>query len=379
MKAGLEDGALGKPDAGRCREDGRQRAGACIASAWTPWSRRTRTPARPILTKAAAEAGATKTASGIVIKTHHPGHRRFAGRDGRSEGALRRHARERQGVRQLDQARRARDLPAERRDPVLDGSRAADEGRRQGAASCARRSWRMASAVRRRQIRPNNTLIFQVELLDIVKPDARLPGAGAAAVAPHSKVTKTHLPLAIESRRGRPRRGGALLREGTVRDVVGPGLRTGRWQSGLVSCSSFSSHRRTCSSRLACSGSPRGSRGSSGLLTAILLAIFVYRMPVPLALNATAYGAAFGLFPDRLDRVLGGRALPADGRRPASSRSSRTPSAGSRRIGGCRRCSLRSPSARSLKVRPDSARRSPSRRRCSRAWAFRRSTPRRSA
>lgn len=37
--------------------------------------------------------------------------------------------------------------------------------------------------------------------------------------------------------------------------------------------------------------------GLLGLLTAILLAVFVYRMPVPLALNATAYGAAFGLFP----------------------------------------------------------------------------------
>src|ERR1043165_6461824 len=37
--------------------------------------------------------------------------------------------------------------------------------------------------------------------------------------------------------------------------------------------------------------------GLLGLLAAVLLAIFVYRMPVPLALNATAYGAAFGLFP----------------------------------------------------------------------------------
>lgn len=37
--------------------------------------------------------------------------------------------------------------------------------------------------------------------------------------------------------------------------------------------------------------------GLLGLLTAVLLAIFVYKMPVPLALNATAYGAAFGLFP----------------------------------------------------------------------------------
>src|SRR5262245_18778789 len=37
--------------------------------------------------------------------------------------------------------------------------------------------------------------------------------------------------------------------------------------------------------------------GLLGLITAVLLTIFVYRMPVSLALDATAYGAAFGLFP----------------------------------------------------------------------------------
>ena len=37
--------------------------------------------------------------------------------------------------------------------------------------------------------------------------------------------------------------------------------------------------------------------GLLGLLTAVLLAAFVYRMPLPLVLNSTAYGAAFGLFP----------------------------------------------------------------------------------
>src|SRR6185312_16386108 len=37
--------------------------------------------------------------------------------------------------------------------------------------------------------------------------------------------------------------------------------------------------------------------GLLGLITAVLLAIFVYRMPLPLVLNSTAYGAAFGLFP----------------------------------------------------------------------------------
>ena len=37
--------------------------------------------------------------------------------------------------------------------------------------------------------------------------------------------------------------------------------------------------------------------GLLGLLTAMLLAAIVYHMPIPLVLDATAYGAAFGLFP----------------------------------------------------------------------------------
>jgi len=42
---------------------------------------------------------------------------------------------------------------------------------------------------------------------------------------------------------------------------------------------------------------PAWKSGLLGLLTAMLLAAFVYRMPVPLVLDSTAYGAAFGLFP----------------------------------------------------------------------------------
>jgi L-lactate transport len=42
---------------------------------------------------------------------------------------------------------------------------------------------------------------------------------------------------------------------------------------------------------------PAWKSGLLGLLTAILLAAFVYRMPVRLVLSSTAYGAAFGLFP----------------------------------------------------------------------------------
>jgi L-lactate transport len=42
---------------------------------------------------------------------------------------------------------------------------------------------------------------------------------------------------------------------------------------------------------------PAWKSGLLGLATAMLLAAFVYRMPVGLILNSTAYGAAFGLFP----------------------------------------------------------------------------------
>jgi L-lactate transport len=42
---------------------------------------------------------------------------------------------------------------------------------------------------------------------------------------------------------------------------------------------------------------PAWKSGLLGLATAMLLAAFVYRMPVGLVLNSTAYGAAFGLFP----------------------------------------------------------------------------------
>ena len=42
---------------------------------------------------------------------------------------------------------------------------------------------------------------------------------------------------------------------------------------------------------------PAWKAASLSLLTAFVVAVLVYRMPVPLALSATVYGAAFGLFP----------------------------------------------------------------------------------
>ena len=87
-----------------------------------------------ILDKAAAEKGATKTASGLVIVPIKPGTGAVAEGDRPGQGPLPRHARRRHRVRQLRPAGRARDLPAERRGPLLDGGAPADEGRREEPA-----------------------------------------------------------------------------------------------------------------------------------------------------------------------------------------------------------------------------------------------------
>ena len=69
-------------------------------------------------------------------------------------------------------ARRAGDVPAERRDQVLDRRRAADEGRRQEQARVSGRHRLRRSRRAGARFRPGATLIFEVELLDISKPAA---------------------------------------------------------------------------------------------------------------------------------------------------------------------------------------------------------------
>ena len=42
---------------------------------------------------------------------------------------------------------------------------------------------------------------------------------------------------------------------------------------------------------------PAWMAANTGLLSAIIVALFVYQMPVPLLVSASLYGAAFGFFP----------------------------------------------------------------------------------
>ncbi|HRJ62243.1 MAG TPA: DUF2336 domain-containing protein, partial [Azospirillaceae bacterium] len=78
------------------------------------------------------------------------GHRTQPRCDRCRQGPLPRHLPQRQRVRQLVQARQPGRVPAEPRDPLLDGSAAADEGRRQGPADlpCGDRLWRARHAGR---------------------------------------------------------------------------------------------------------------------------------------------------------------------------------------------------------------------------------------
>ena len=104
-------------------------------------TRRRRKPASP-RPRVACVIKHTKEGTGAIAGRHRPG-----------EGALRRPPHRRQGVRQLDRARRARDVPAERRDRVLDRRRADHEGRRQGAVHLPGESRLWRATARRRRFR----------------------------------------------------------------------------------------------------------------------------------------------------------------------------------------------------------------------------------
>ncbi len=86
------------------------------------------------LDKAAAEKGATKTPSGVIVTTIKPGTGALARGQRQGQGALHRHPDRRDRLRQLRAAWTTGHLPAQRRDQVLDGRRRHHEGRRQGQA-----------------------------------------------------------------------------------------------------------------------------------------------------------------------------------------------------------------------------------------------------
>ena len=83
----------------------------------------------------------------------HCRRRREPDRGRRGQGPLRGQAHRRHCFRQLDQARPARRVPAERRRAVLDGSAAEDEERARRRKLCARPRWHMAIVAHRRSSR----------------------------------------------------------------------------------------------------------------------------------------------------------------------------------------------------------------------------------
>ena len=179
VKSGLEDGALGKPaqvDAEKMGENVqnlyKKRMEAMV--------QKDKDAGTAFLTKAAAEAGATKTASGIVIKTITPG-------TGASPAATDEVKVHYEGT--LVNGK-VFDSSIKRGEPAtfpLNGvipcwTEAVQTMKVGGKARIVCPS-ELAYGERGSppQIRPNNTLVFQVELLEIMKPGAN---AGGAAMAP---------------------------------------------------------------------------------------------------------------------------------------------------------------------------------------------------
>ena len=141
-----------------------------------------KTKSQAFLDQAAQEQGAVKTPSGMVF-SGHSGHRPEPRRHGHGARPLSGHADGRQGVRQLDQARPARRVPAQRRDPVLDRGRAADEGRREGEAGLPvghrlRRQRRPPDDPRRRH--PGVRGGAPGDQGQVSREDPRVPGQGGA-------------------------------------------------------------------------------------------------------------------------------------------------------------------------------------------------------
>ncbi|MEJ1962572.1 MAG: FKBP-type peptidyl-prolyl cis-trans isomerase [Gammaproteobacteria bacterium] len=177
VKQGLEDGALGKPEAVDVDKFGenvqkmhQDRMGALV--------KKDKDAGAAFLTKAAAEAGATKTASGIVVKTITPG----TGASPTASDEVKVHY---EGT--LVNGK-VFDSSIKRGEPAtfpLNGvipcwTEAVQLMKVGGKARIVCPS-ELAYGERGSppQIRPGNTLIFEVQLLDIVKP-----GAAGAAEAP---------------------------------------------------------------------------------------------------------------------------------------------------------------------------------------------------
>jgi FKBP-type peptidyl-prolyl cis-trans isomerase FkpA len=186
VKAGLEDGALGKPtqvDAEKLGDNVqglyRKRMEAMV--------QKDKDAGTAYLAKAAAEPGAKKTASGIVIKTEKEG-------TGASPAATDEVKVNYEGTlvngKVFDSSIKRGEPASFPLNGVIPCWTEAVQTMKVGGKSRIVCPSELAYGERGSppQIRPNNTLIFEVELLDIMKPGANAgPGAGAAVPPPQPK------------------------------------------------------------------------------------------------------------------------------------------------------------------------------------------------
>ena len=180
VKLGLEDSALGKPEAVDAEKFG-QNVQKMYTDRLKAQVQKDKDAGAAFLTKAAAETGATKTASGIIVKTLTPG-------TGASPAATDEVKVHYEGTlvngKVFDSSIKRGEPATFALNGVIPCWTEAVQLMKVGGKSRIVCPSELAYGERGSppSIRPNNTLIFEVQLLDIVKPGA----AGAAApAAPH--------------------------------------------------------------------------------------------------------------------------------------------------------------------------------------------------
>ena len=181
VKSGLEDGALGKPEAvdiDKFGENVQKMHGERLKAL----VEKDKTAGTAFLTKAAAETGATKTASGIVVKTITPG-------TGASPAATDEVKVHYEGTlvngKVFDSSIKRGEPATFPLNGVIPCWTEAVQLMKVGGKARIVCPAELAYGERGSPptIRPNNTLIFEVQLLDIVKPGAA--GAAEAPASPH--------------------------------------------------------------------------------------------------------------------------------------------------------------------------------------------------
>ena len=183
VKSGLEDGALGKPEAVDVDKFG-ESVQKMYVERLKVVGEKDKTAGAAFLTKAAAEAGATKTASGIVVKTITPG-------TGASPAATDEVKVHYEGTlvngKVFDSSIKRGEPASFALNGVIPCWTEAVQLMKVGGKARIVCPSELAYGERGSppSIRPNNTLIFEVQLLDIKKPGApgtaEVPAPGAPA------------------------------------------------------------------------------------------------------------------------------------------------------------------------------------------------------